>query len=805
MIRGMKPLLTAALLLFASVSSWAINPELLSKPWSARWIAAPGAGPGDYGVYHFRRAFTLPSKPASFVIHVTGDNRYQLYVNGERVCWGPARGDLYHWRYETADIARHLNAGNNVLAAVVWNYGTQGPVAQISNQTGFLLQGDTAAERMVDTGPQWKCVADKAYVPLPVDLGPIKFYYALGAGEAVDARLYPWGWEKPDFDDSRWAKAEAGRPGYPRDAQDSPTRWMLVPRPIPMMEETPQRLLRLRQANAVQPPATFPEKPASFQVPAHTKATLLLDQTYLTTAYPELTVSGGGGASISLGYAEAMWAPGANQKGNRNEIEGKEFRGNRDAFMTDGGAHRLYRPLWWRTYRYLQLSIATQDQPLTIEDLHGIYTGYPFQRRARLEAGVAAGVGPAGQAAGLPPEQLQRILDTGWRTARLCAHETYMDCPYYEQLQYVGDTRIQALVSLYMAGDARLMRNAIEQIDSSRTAEGATYSRAPSALQQYIPPFSLWWIGMVHDYWMYQDDPAFVRSMLPGVRAVLSFFAARQKSGGSLGRVPWWNFVDWVGQWPSGVPPMEADGSSAPLDLQLLLAYQWAARMEAELGSKGLSAEYDRAAADLREAIRLLYFDPARQLYADTPARNSFSQHTNALAVVAGLAAGEGARGLLERTLSDNSLAQCTIYFRHYLHSALNLAGLGDRYVEMLGEWRAMLDRGLTTWAEHADPVRSDCHAWGASPNYELFRTVLGIDSAAPGFRRVLVRPFLGPFQRVSGSIPHPKGEVAVSLVRRDGRLEAEVALPPGVTGDFTWHGQHRPLTAGNNKVQLGN
>jgi len=73
----------------------------------------------------------------------------------------------------------------------------------------------------------------------------------------------------------------------------------------------------------------------------------------------------------------------------------------------------------------------------------------------------------------------------------------------------------------------------------------------------------------------------------------------------------------------------------------------------------------------------------------------------------------------------------------------VNKAGEGDRYLGLLDPWRRMLARGLTTWAERDEPSRSDCHAWGSSPNFELFHTVLGIDSAAPGFRRVSVRPFL--------------------------------------------------------------
>jgi len=302
---------------------------------------------------------------------------------------------------------------------------------------------------------------------------------------------------------------------------------------------------------------------------------------------------------------------------------------------------------------------------------------------------------------------------------------------------------------------------------------------------------------------MYRDDAQFVQTMLPGVRAVLGFFAARQQAGGSLGPMPWWNYVDWTKEWKGGVPPRSTDGSSAPQDLQLLLAYQWAAEMEDNLGSPVQAAEDRRAAAKLGAAIKSLYWDAGRRMFADTPDRANFSQQANTLAVLAGLLADAEARDLMGRVIADRSLVQCSYYFKHYLHSAVNQVGLGDRYVELLSDWQAMLDRGLTTFAEQADPTRSDCHAWSASPNYELFRTVLGIDSAAPGFKRVVIRPFLGALRQASGSIPHPNGEVMVSLKLNAGKLEAQVSLPAGVTGEFIWKGERRVLTAGKSSLTL--
>ena len=772
----------------AAVVASAAGPDLLSRPWPAQWIAVPGSSPFDYGVYHFRRSFDLTSQPSSFIVHVSADNRYQLFVNGERVAWGPARGDLYHWRYETVDIARQLRPGRNVLAAVVWNDGRYAAVAQTSHRTAFLLQAGNGVDgKLVNSGKSWRSAENKAYKPIPITYRTVDGYVAIPPGEEVDGLAYPWGWHRPGFDDSQWRPAEEIGPGAPRDAQDAPNRWMLVPRAIPMMEERPERLGRVRRAQGITPPQGFPKGAAEWTIPGNTSIDLLLDQGYLTTAFPELLVSGGRGARVALRYAEALRGP-DKSKGNRDEVEGRSLLGYQDVFLPDGGERRLFRPLWWRTYRYIEMKVQTTDQPLTVVDLGGVYTGYPFVRNARFEAGS---------------EELQRILDTGWRTARLCAHETYMDCPYYEQLQYVGDTRIQALVSIYSSGDSRLMRNAIEQLDASRTAEGATYSRAPSALQQYIPPFSLWWIGMIHDYWWYVDDPEFARRMLPGVRAVLSFFGRYQTTGGALGRLPWWNFVDWVERWPAGVPPLGEDGSSASLNLQLLLAYRWASDLEEAAGSKELAALYRAEQVKLEAAVRKSYWVEKRGLFADTPKHDTYSQHANALAVLAGLVKGGQAKEVMEKTLAAADLARATIYFRYYLHLALRESGLGDRYLEMLGPWRNMLAQGLTTWAETDSPgVRSDCHAWGASPNIELFRTVLGIDSMAPGFRHVRIRPQPGKLTKLSGAIPHPKGEISVALEIAAGRLQAEVRLPPGVTGEFDWRGDVRALASGVTKLE---
>ncbi len=218
---------------------------------------------------------------------------------------------------------------------------------------------------------------------------------------------YNSGWMNINYNDGAWSKAQQIFKGLPKGVFSWSDGWMLVPRSIPPTELTVQRLNKVRKADNLQPPSSFPQNKTSFMVPAHTNATLLFDQTFLTNAYPSIIFSGGNNANITLGYAEALYLNESDkkdwrtqhQKGNRNETESKRFVGKEDKIISNGEQQQEYTSLWWRTYRYLQLKIETKDEPMVIDDLYGTATGYPFKLNSKFYT---------------EDSSLLKILETGW-------------------------------------------------------------------------------------------------------------------------------------------------------------------------------------------------------------------------------------------------------------------------------------------------------------------------------------------------------------------------------------------------------
>ncbi len=763
--------------------------DLEHKQWPAFWIGLPNAGDG-YGVYLFRKDLELDKPVSKFLVHVTADNRYKLFVNGQLVSTGPARSDIQHWNYATLDLAPYLKQGKNSIAAKVWNEGVYTPEAQISFHTAFLLQGDGTQAALINSNNSWWCKQDTAYSPLPVSM---RTYYVAGPGELVDFNKQIKGWESGSLDTMHWKRAVKVRNAIPKNIYklDMPVGWALMPSTLPEMVYIPQRFASVKRDGGLTIPASFPATKTTLTIPANSSISLLLDQGNLTNAYPVLEFAKGKMASIKLGYAEALFTQ-YPQKGNRNEVDGKTFIGREDQLISDGSEGQVFSSLQFRTFRYLLLTVSTKNEALEIKDLYSCFTGYPFERKAQF-----ASSNPL----------FNQILDIGWRTARLCAWETYMDCPYYEQLQYIGDARIQAMVSLYNTGDDRLVRNALTQMDNSRIAEGLTYSRHPSHTPQLIPTFSLWYIAMLRDYWIYGKDEQFVKDKLVGTRAILDYYSKYQLADHRLKELPYWNFTDWCTTkgWDGGRAPIGKDGASAVVDFLFLYTLQQAASMEQSIGMPAYATKYQEAIKDLQIAIRKKYWNPTKQLFADRAEQDLYSQHANTLAILTGTVKGAEATSLAEKMMQDKSLTEATIFFKYYVYQALVVAGHGDGYLDWLGIWKENIQQGLTTWAEISDinNARSDCHAWGASPNIEFFRTVLGIDSDAPGFKKIKIVPHLGKETKISGSIPHPSGTISANYQLQNGKWEITIELPNNTSGYLDWKGKKIALTAGKNQFHL--
>jgi hypothetical protein len=148
-------------------------------------------------------------------------------------------------------------------------------------------------------------------------------------------------------------------------------------------------------------------------------------------------------------------------------------------------------------------------------------------------------------------------------------------------------------------------------------------------------------------------------------------------------------------------------------------------------------------------------------------------------------------------------MTKATYYFRFYLARALDHAGMGDQYLNLLKPWRDMVALGLTTWAEQPEPTRSDSHAWSAHPNFDFLTIVAGIRPKAPGFSKVSIEPHLGPLRNVVSTLPTPKGTVEVNYASRSSGVSAEINLPSNVAGELVWKGKTFALHPGHQQILL--
>ncbi|MDR3260354.1 MAG: glycoside hydrolase family 78 protein [Tannerella sp.] len=763
--------------------------------WEAKWITCADMPEADYAVVMFRRSFPLPEKPEQFIIHLSADNRYKLYVNGRIAAIGPQGSDWRHWRYETLNIAPYLQAGDNVIAAEVVNWGPDRFFGIMSIRTAFMMQGATPKEAVVNTTPNdtWKAMENGAYRPLPpnwifgIDIAG--GFYATNPGDSIRLAHYPADWTAAAFNDSAWKPSKWI--WNISNEQEGGFFWLMKPRVTPQVAQVQQRFKRVARSEGMTIDPDFIKGKKPLVVPPHTKASLLLDYETVSLGFPELLLSGGKDACVTLHYAENLYNADLS-KGDRNVLEGKHIRGLHDVIIPDGRSHFRFSPTWYRAFRFVRISVVTADEALTLHDYYQVATASPLVRRATFDCNDA---------------NYKKIDEISWRTASICTQDNLMSDAYYEQMMYVGDSRVHALVNLYMTGDDVWMRNAIEQFDYSRMPDGNITSCYPLKSTFVHPTYSLVWVDMLHDFMMHSNDQAFVRKYAQGIRSTLAWFENNLLENGLVGPPVGSYFVDWYGDDTfigASIYPGSSRGNSAAVTLHYAATLLRAAGLFDYMGLPDEATVFRLKAGKVKADVIAACWDAGRSLFAELPDKTFYDERTNILAITAQVFDETRQRALLTRCLDDKTISKPTYYFRLNHFMEMRRLGEGDRIDKVLDVWQDLLPLHLTTTPERIVNQRSECHPWSASPSMAFVGVVAGIAPAEPGYKSVHIQPALGSLKYVKASYPHYLGDIKVDLKRKgtDG-IEGTVELPKGLNGVFKWGNRVISLTEGTQRISL--
>ena len=738
----------------------------------------------------FRKSVKLTETPQKAELEISADTRYKLYINNNLVEVGPSKGDKSIWFKDRMDITRYLRKGTNILAVIVLRYpenpmdGNHGMFRTAT--PGLYVKGKIttvdAQEISLDADDSWKCKINKnvSFIREEERFAPLIIH------ENASGNAEIFGWKTSEYNDSKW---ESAKPYINVEIHQAVSPGNLQERTIPYMYRKDHRFTDImavsKSVYSQEKWQEFIEGKAALEIPSDTEEIVEISAGEEMTGYISLVLSAGKNADITLTYAEAyvqeehVGPDHVALKKDRLDQTNGHLEGYQDNYHVAGlgiqDDPEIYEPFWFRTFRFVQLCIKTGAEPLTLQRFDYQETGYPLEVSTSVKTS---------------DESLSDIWEISERTLRRCMHETYEDCPYYEQLQYVMDSRTQILYTYSVSADDRLARKCIDDLARAQRYDGLLNCSYPNCNPNIIPGFSIYYILMIYDHMMYFGDHKLVEKYMPTVERILQFFEEHLspkgyvgKTGGLIMEEAFWSFIDWAQEWnpTSGMPPAGLKGPITMESLLYIYGLQHAAKLAEYLGRKDEASQFTERAVKVQNAVRT-YCINTDGMVQDGPGVEEYSQHCQVFACLTDTIDADLARVNILRTIEEKDhFAQCTVAMRFYLFRALektDLYAYTDQYWEA---WRTMLKNHCTTCVESEAYARSECHAWGSLALYELPGTILGVRPAAPGYEKIEIRPVSGYLKEAEGTVKTPKGMIYVKWTKEGDKLDITYQTPDSV------------------------
>lgn len=723
----------------------------------------------------YKKEIEIERISSNYIIAISADSKYKCYINGEFVCYGPQKGNQTEWFYDSVDITKYLVQGTNSIVITVLSYPNKHFNGNHSlfrtNTPGLFVGSLTKVASIFVTDTSWKAynhlteiyAEDEHFAPLFI------FEKAIGL---VDTQII---WESVQVYHTEELD-EIIKPSF------------LKERTIPFLTKEPKKFVEVSSLKK----SIFSENEwnefllfnRKINIPPYTKEIIEIHAGEETTGFLRLILSKGKNTKITILTSECYAYPPIKKengplfpvKNDRTDSINGTLFGFKDYYIVAGMNREVYEPFWFRTFRYIQLEIVTDSEAMELISIDYLKNQYPLNIQSSIQTS---------------DNSYHDIWDISERTLRCCMHETYEDCPFYEQLQYIMDSRSQILYTYATSMDDRLARRCMNDFKVANKFEGLLNACYPNFEENIIPGFSIYYIGMLYDHMMYFGDEEFLHEHSKTVQNILEFYKKRinhkglvAKIGAPLFEDRLWSFIDWTPEWNEtiGSPSAIRFGPITMESLLYLMGLQYATKIFEYLDMVEISNKYREDNLSLKQAVRNYSMDKDGVI-TDGPDVSLYSQHCQVFGILTGvISQDKGSTLLLETFNNKEKYTQCSVASMFYLFRALEICKLYDLTDKLWDTWRVMIKKNLTTCEEDSVNSRSDCHAWGALMLYELPSSILGVKPYDIGYKTIEINPHFSTLEWAKGSVITPHGLVEVDWKKVDiDHYKVNVRLPKDI------------------------
>ncbi len=817
------------------------QPPLKSvRHWDGRWIWCKGKAKPFHFYMYARKTFIIDDNPTSAQLHVTASDRYVIYLNGRYLGRGPARSDPRRKSYDTYDVAATLQQGTNVIGVRAYHYGmpsrgepravTQyfyeapllgegwgswtGGSYSIGERAGLWVQLDittaSGSRIVVGSDDTWRLRPAQAWNRSVRLINSL-----LGSTEVFDANADPVNWTNLAFDDSDWERAW--------ELPTGDLEWFLLEaREIPMLLERNRvpvavidagELVDLGLPGQVDIPELMgaePHFPHTYS--SMTNVGNLLNREDSAATFQSRFVEGKGLRSpyILLDFGRQvfgfprvrMQAP----KGTMLDMTyGQQIQAGRippavrygDRYIARDG-HQTWEVAEYKQFRYLQLTVRSNYQPLTVESVSVNEYAYPADERGNVDCSDA---------------MLARLWRACVDTTYLHMEDTLVCDAYRERVPWPTGDGGHGLYMLFAAyGDLPLADRYLRMAPLSGRGDGMLQMVYPpnNPTRGVHPQFQLQWSSRVRDHYLFTGRRWVVEELYPSVVAQIDWFEPHRDASGLLRDLPLQNTIDWV--------PNDFRGTSFITNALYVKGLEDAAWLADEMGAARDAERWRGTAAHIRAALRELHWNDERSLFADAyrqgRASDVASELTNALALLYDIASDSQASAIAARLADpDPDLLRASPLWFGYVADGLFARGQAQIAVDLTrARFTTMLEASdaptmwelwdpftgglrITTEAEAAEratvnlvqpkPLLSLVHTGGTLIGYLLVSRILGVAPTGPGFETCRIHPHTADLAWARGVVPTPKGNIEIAWNRAGGRMRLTAQVPQTVEAEL--------------------